>query len=165
MDLAHCRLTPDFTFICFWWSMNCVSCDICACVYHLGLLVFFPGVFLSSRVNGACPVTTDLVMRVNVRTAATTTTTAYTAVPGTRYDTCLLKTLLYTSPSPTTTNHKHIYDSIPRLLRARQSFGLTQTRQQLHHHHRNHHRHTIPAPQQQHSSSTAAETAAEAVVT
>ena len=46
--------------------MNCVSCDIC--VYHLGLCVFFPGVFLSSRGTGACPVTTDLIMRVNVRT-------------------------------------------------------------------------------------------------
>ena len=53
--------------------MNCVSCDIC--VYHLGLRVFFPGVFLSSRVTGACPVTTDLIMRVNVRTTTTTTTT------------------------------------------------------------------------------------------
>ena len=51
--------------------MNCV-CDIC--VYHLGLCVFFPGVFLSSRVTGACPVTTDLIMRVNVRTTTTTTT-------------------------------------------------------------------------------------------
>ena len=46
--------------------MNCVSCGIC--VYHLGLCVFFPGVFLSSRVTGACPVTTDLIIRVNVRT-------------------------------------------------------------------------------------------------
>ena len=27
--------------------------------------MFFPGVFLSSRVTGACPVTTDLIMRVN----------------------------------------------------------------------------------------------------
>ena len=52
--------------------MNCVSCDIC--VYHLGLCVFFPGVFLSSRVTRACPVTTDLIMRVNVRTTTTTTT-------------------------------------------------------------------------------------------
>ena len=33
-----------------------------------------PGVFLSSRVNGACPVTTDLIMRVDVRTTPTTTT-------------------------------------------------------------------------------------------
>ena len=49
--------------------MNCVSCDIC--VYHFGLCVFFPGVFLSSRVTGACPVTTDLIMRVNVRTTTT----------------------------------------------------------------------------------------------
>ena len=30
--------------------------------------VFFPGVFLGSRVTGACPVTTDLIMRVNMRT-------------------------------------------------------------------------------------------------
>ena len=42
--------------------------------------VFFPGVLYRSRVTGACPVTTDLIMRVNVRTtttatAATTTTT------------------------------------------------------------------------------------------
>ena len=36
-------------------------------------LCFIPGVFLSSRVTGACPVTADLVMRVNVRT----TTTSY----------------------------------------------------------------------------------------
>ena len=50
--------------------MNCASCDIC--VYHLGLFAFFPGVFLSSRVTGACPVTTDLIMRVNMR--ATTAT-------------------------------------------------------------------------------------------
>ena len=49
--------------------MNCVSCGIC--VYHLGLCVFFPGVMLSSRVTGACPVTTDLIMRVNVRTTTT----------------------------------------------------------------------------------------------
>ena len=45
--------------------MNCVSCD--TCVYHLGLFVLFPRVFLSSRVTGACPVTTDFIMRVNLR--------------------------------------------------------------------------------------------------
>ena len=50
--------------------MNCVSCDIC--VYHLELCVFFPGVYLSSRVTGACPVTMDLIMRDNVRTTTTT---------------------------------------------------------------------------------------------
>ena len=45
--------------------MNCVSCDIdYVCVYHLGLFVFFPRVFLSSRVTGACPVTTNLVRLV-----------------------------------------------------------------------------------------------------
>ena len=47
--------------------MNCVSCDIC--VYDLWFVcVLLPGVFLSSRVTRACPVTTDLIMRVNVRT-------------------------------------------------------------------------------------------------
>ena len=56
--------------------MNCVSCDICG--YQLGLFVFFPRVFLSSRVTGACAVTTDLIMRVNVRT--TTTTIAWVRV-------------------------------------------------------------------------------------
>ena len=55
--------------------MNCVSCDIC--VYHFWF-EFFPGVFLSSRVTGACPVTTDLIMRVNVRTTTTATTTTTT---------------------------------------------------------------------------------------
>ena len=50
------------------------------CIYActtFGLFVFFPGVFLSSRVTGACPVTTDLIMRVNVRTTTTTTTIIY----------------------------------------------------------------------------------------
>ena len=50
-------------------------CDIC--VYHLGLFVFFPGVFLSSRLTGACPVTTDLIVRVN----STTTTTPIFRAP------------------------------------------------------------------------------------
>ena len=44
--------------------MTCVSCDS---VYHLGLLVFFHGVFLSSRVTGACSVTTNWILRVIVR--------------------------------------------------------------------------------------------------
>ena len=55
--------------------MNCVSYDIC--VYHFGFdCAFFPGVFLLSRVTGACPVTTNLTVRVNVRTSTTTTTHA-----------------------------------------------------------------------------------------
>ena len=29
---------------------------------------FLPRVFLGARVTGACPVTTDLIMRVNART-------------------------------------------------------------------------------------------------
>ena len=45
------------------------------CVYPLGLLfVFSSGVFLSSRVAGACPVTTDLIMRVNIVRTTTTKT-------------------------------------------------------------------------------------------
>ena len=48
--------------------MNTVSCDEDYACTTSGLLVFFPGVFLSSRVTGACPVTTDLNMRLNVRT-------------------------------------------------------------------------------------------------
>ena len=51
--------------------MNCVSCDKDYACTAFGLFVFFPGVFLSSRVTGACPVTTDLIMRGNVRTTTT----------------------------------------------------------------------------------------------
>ena len=36
----------------------------------LFVVVFFPGVFLHSRVTGACPVTTDSIIRVNVRTSS-----------------------------------------------------------------------------------------------
>ena len=46
------------------------SAVIYACT-TLGCVCVFPGVFLSSRVTGACPVTTDLIMRGNVRTTAT----------------------------------------------------------------------------------------------
>ena len=34
-------------------------------------LCYFPGVFLSSRVTGACPVTTALILQVDVRTTKT----------------------------------------------------------------------------------------------
>ena len=37
-------------------------------MYHF-CFVFFPGVFFHSRVTGACPVTAELIMRVNVITA------------------------------------------------------------------------------------------------
>ena len=48
-------------------------------------LCFFSGVFLSSRVTGACPVTEHLIVRVNVRT---TTTNEYSSMRrgGTRKD-------------------------------------------------------------------------------
>ena len=52
--------------------MNSVSCDVC--VYHVWFVcVFSSEVFVSPRVTGACPVTTDLIMRVNVRTTTTAT--------------------------------------------------------------------------------------------
>ena len=41
------------------------------CTYRIWFGVFFPGKFFHSRVTGACPVTTDLIKRVNMRTAAT----------------------------------------------------------------------------------------------
>ena len=47
--------------------MNCVNCDIYIYMRVVPLLVrwcFFPGVFFHSRVTGACPVITDLIMRV-----------------------------------------------------------------------------------------------------
>ena len=40
----------------------------------LVLFVFIRGIFLHSRVTGACPVTMDWIMRVNVRTTTTATT-------------------------------------------------------------------------------------------
>ena len=45
-------------------------------MHHLCLvcLCFFPGVFLSSRVTGACPVTTDSIMGVKLRTTTNSTT-------------------------------------------------------------------------------------------
>ena len=52
--------------------MNCVSCDIYMRVPPWVVSVFPAGVFLSSRVTGTCPVTPDLIMRVNVRTTTTT---------------------------------------------------------------------------------------------
>ena len=43
-----------------------------------GLRVIFLGVFFYSRVTGACRVTTDLIMRVNVKTTSTSTKTTTT---------------------------------------------------------------------------------------
>ena len=76
IDLAHRRVTPGFIFQSYVsdGSKNYVRCDVR--VYHvLVCSCFFPGVFLSFRVTGACPVTTDLIMRGNVKATTTTTTT------------------------------------------------------------------------------------------
>ena len=42
---------------------------------HFRYVCVFPGLFLHSRVTGACSLTTDFIMRLNVRTKTTTTTT------------------------------------------------------------------------------------------
>ena len=69
MDLAHRRLTPDFHILHVSdGDMDCVSYDLC--VYHFWF-VFFSwamGVIFCFRVTGACLMTADLVLRVNVRT-------------------------------------------------------------------------------------------------
>ena len=71
MNLARRRPTPGFMLYFPGGGISGVSYDIF--VYHVCLCVFFRGVFLHSTVTGACPVTTDLIMRVNVRTTTTTT--------------------------------------------------------------------------------------------
>ena len=53
--------------------MHCVSCDICVCHHWFVCAFSLAGVFLSSSVTRACPVTTDLILRVNVRTTTNTT--------------------------------------------------------------------------------------------
>ena len=76
MDLAHCTLTLDFTFFYVCWRRHELLHDTQLRGMRLILVsfefVFFPGVFLSPRATGACPLTTDLIMRVNVRTITTT---------------------------------------------------------------------------------------------
>ena len=58
-------MTSDVTIIIFG---GCTTCfDYHLHVYHVWFAVFFPGIFFHSRVTEACPVTTDLIMRVNVR--------------------------------------------------------------------------------------------------
>ena len=52
--------------------MNCVNYDYACTTFVFVGVIFFCEVFLHSKVTGACPVTTDLIMRVNVRTATTT---------------------------------------------------------------------------------------------
>ena len=63
--LLHRRLISLLYFSC--GGINCVSCDIC--VYHLWFVCVFPwGI---PQLQSDCPVTTDLIMRVNVRTTTT----------------------------------------------------------------------------------------------
>ena len=54
---------------------------IYACTTFL-FFCFFRGVFLRSRVTGACPVTTDLIMRVNVGTTTTSVFSGMDLVSG-----------------------------------------------------------------------------------
>ena len=81
--------------------MNCVSCDIC--VYHLWFVcVFSLGVFLSTRVTGACHVTTDLIMRVSVRKTTATTTATTTTATTTKTTTTTTTTKTTTTTTTTT---------------------------------------------------------------
>ena len=59
-----------------------------ACTTLGFVCVFFPGVFLHFRVTGACPVTTDLIMRVNVRATTTIKTTTTTTTTTTVWPLC-----------------------------------------------------------------------------
>ena len=48
---------------------TCFNYDIYTCMCAtFGLFCFCPGVFFHSRATAACPMTTDMIMRVNVRT-------------------------------------------------------------------------------------------------
>ena len=69
--LAHRRLTLGFNFqmsSCFGGGTNCVRHDICVHHFRFCYGYIFPLVFLYSRVIGGCLVTTDLILRVNVKT-------------------------------------------------------------------------------------------------
>ena len=61
-----------FHFYMFLVDAWIASAVLYACTIFGLLVCVFPGVFLSSRVTGACSVTTNLTMRVNVRTTKTT---------------------------------------------------------------------------------------------
>ena len=81
MDLAHRRLTPDFTFYIFW-GRQIASAMIYACTTFVFVCALFlpAGVYFHSRVTGTCPVTTDLIMWVYVKTTTTIAAAATTAV-------------------------------------------------------------------------------------
>ena len=52
LDLVHRRLTPDFIFLYYYsGGTHCVSYGI---DYACTIFFFFPGVFLHSKVTGAC---------------------------------------------------------------------------------------------------------------
>lgn len=46
--------------------MTCFSYEIC--VYHFWYVLFFPGILFRSRVTEACPMATDLILRIKART-------------------------------------------------------------------------------------------------
>ena len=75
---CHVRtMTSGFTFIFFGRrSTTCFSYHVY--MYHFCFVLFFfssPGTFFHSRVTRACPETTDLILRVSVRTTTASTTT------------------------------------------------------------------------------------------
>ena len=81
---------PISLFICSGGGMNCVSCDIPGMrVPPLVCFVFSPGVFLSSRVTGESPVTTDLIMRVDGGTTTNNNTDSTYANRCIKFRVCL----------------------------------------------------------------------------
>ena len=68
----------------------CGGCTTCfsynICVYHFCFVCVFPLVLFRSRLTGACPVTTDLIMRVKCESHDVALFTTFFAV---RYSRCL----------------------------------------------------------------------------
>ena len=62
-----------------WRLYICVSYQVYKVYAYQFWGVLFPGILFHSKIAGACPVTADLILRVNVR-AATTTTTVFAAL-------------------------------------------------------------------------------------
>ena len=82
--------------------VNSVNPDCCFAVRT----AYFPGVFLSFRVTGACPVTTGFIMRVSVRTTTTTTTPTTPTTTTTTTTTTTATTTTASSTSSTSSNSR-----------------------------------------------------------
>ena len=75
-DLTFSPL-PPFYFgrcTCFYFIIRRESNNLITVSCESDIYTVHAGVFFHSRVTGACPVTTDVILRVNVRTTTTKTT-------------------------------------------------------------------------------------------